>query len=88
MQRNGLLIAFEGIDLCGKSTQAKMLFERLRGHWSVFLTTKEPGSPHDEITKQIRQILLDKKNHKMDPRCELALFFADRAQHIKYVVLQ
>lgn len=78
----GVFIAFEGIDLCGKTTQFESFTERLMGYGLDVFITKEPGSPHSEITKKIRKILLDKKNIQIVSRAELALFFADRAQHI------
>jgi dTMP kinase len=88
MKRSGIFIAFEGIDLCGKTTQKeKFLGMLLQDRSLIVVSTKEPGSPLDNINQQIRQILLNKRNYEMDPRCELALFFADRAQHIKKYVL-
>jgi len=78
----GVFIAFEGIDLCGKTTQLDLFAERLKDFSVDVFVTKEPGSPHSEIARQIRKILLSKKNTQIVPRAELALFFADRAQHI------
>ncbi|MDD5289631.1 MAG: dTMP kinase [Patescibacteria group bacterium] len=79
----GIFVAFEGIDLCGKSTQKKMLAERLRKTDCFVHETREPGSPLIELTIKIRQLI---KEYNMDSRCELALFFADRAQHTQLVM--
>jgi len=78
----GVLIAFEGIDLSGKSTQLELFAERLRQMGFAIFVTKEPGSPHSKINQIIRKILLNKSYTQIGPRAELALFFADRAQHI------
>jgi len=78
----GKFIAFEGIDFSGKTTQLELLAERLKGLGLDIFVTKEPGSPHFEITQKLRRILLDKKNKQIVSRAELAIFFADRAQHI------
>ena len=56
----GLFITFEGIEGCGKSTQAKLLKEYLeKKGWNVFLT-REPGGP--KISEKIRDILLNIEN--------------------------
>lgn len=78
----GIFIAFEGIDLSGKTTQFELFVERLRGFGLDIFVTKEPGSPHSEICKKTRKILMAKENTQIVSRCELALFFADRAQNI------
>jgi dTMP kinase len=58
--KHSLFISFEGIDGCGKSTQVKMLIEKLeKENFDVFLV-REPGGTI--ISEKIRTILLDKKN--------------------------
>ncbi len=75
----GLFITFEGIEGCGKSTQAKMLKEYLQSKQiSVFLT-REPGGP--KISEDIRKILLSNDNVEMLDRTEVLLYMASRSQH-------
>ena len=53
--KKSLFISFEGIDGCGKSTQAKILKEKLSnlGHTSIII--REPGG--SKISEKIRKIL-------------------------------
>lgn len=74
----GLFISFEGSDGSGKSTQMKMLAERLRHEGHGVLENIEPGGT--PIGQQIRRILLDRANEDMAPMTELLLMFASRAQ--------
>jgi dTMP kinase len=76
-------VTFEGIEGCGKSTQARRLDAvlRERGHETVL--TREPGGT--ELTVQIRALLSDPA-HRLDPTAELMLFLADRAQHVATVI--
>ena len=78
MRSRGLFIVFEGPDKSGKSTQAKLLAERLRGLGASVLHTREPGGT--SFAEEIRRILLSKK-HVVDPLAELLLYEAARAQH-------
>lgn len=74
-----MFITFEGIDGSGKSTQAKLLYARLREAGYDVLLTREPGGT--PIGDQIRTILLDNMdNTAMHPSAELLLFCASRAQ--------
>ena len=75
----GLFITFEGIEGCGKSTQAKLLAEYLRNQGKVVFLTREPGGP--KISEQIREILLSTKNNEMLPETEVLLYMASRSQH-------
>ena len=74
-----LFITFEGIEGCGKSTQAKLLEKYLIEKGHQVLLTREPGGP--AISEKIRNILLDNDNAEMTPQVELLLFLAARNQH-------
>lgn len=79
----GLFISFEGIDGCGKSTQARLFYERLKtDDWPVILTKEPGGTP---IGQKIRQLLLDPRL-ALEPPVEIFLFSADRHQHVLTVI--
>jgi dTMP kinase len=80
-----LFIAFEGPDGSGKSTQARMLAERLRSEGRQVLESVEPGGT--PIGQQIRRILLDPANHELAATAELLLMFAARAQNVEQWIL-
>jgi dTMP kinase len=73
-----LFITFEGIDLSGKSTQAKLFFEYLKKKSKKAILLREPGGT--PISEQIREILLHKSDSKMDDMTEFLLFSAARSQ--------
>lgn len=75
---SGLFISFEGTEGSGKSTQVRLLVERLSGQGLTVVENQEPGAT--AIGKQIRRILLDPENAEMAPMTELLLMFASRAQ--------
>jgi dTMP kinase len=81
----GLFITFEGPDGSGKSTQARLLAERLRGEGRQVLESVEPGG--SPIGQQIRRILLDPANRELAPVAELLLMFAARAQNVEQWIL-
>ena len=82
--KRGFFLSFEGIEGCGKTTQLKGLARRLRALGHLVVETREPGG--SPISEQIRTVLLDPKNQGMDPRCELLLFLAVRAQHVDEII--
>ncbi len=79
-----MFITFEGVEGCGKTTQARMLATRLEERGLRTLVTREPGGA--AISEQIRAILLDNKNDGMDPMAEALLYVASRAQFVAEVV--
>ncbi len=85
MKRNTLFITFEGIEGCGKTTQAKLLVEKLRSLNIPVMLTREPGGTR--IGDQIRKILLHSENTDLTSLAELLLYEASRAQHVQQVIL-
>jgi len=77
----GRLIALEGIDGCGKSTQARILAGAL-GPDTVL--THEPGAT--ALGRALRGLLLDPARPVPVPRAEALLMAADRAQHVEEVI--
>lgn len=80
-----MLITFEGIEGCGKSTQAKLLHEFLEAHGHDAVLTREPG--WGRLGELIRTLILEEREIELDPVSELYLFCADRAQHVKDFIL-
>jgi dTMP kinase len=80
----GKFITFEGLDGCGKSTQAEKLAAVLREQGFQVLVTREPGGT--ATGEKIRHLLLDTSTAGLSPFAELALMFASRAQHIEEVI--
>ncbi len=80
----GIFITFEGIDGSGKTTQLRLLADRLRSAGRDVVEAVEPGGT--EIGRQIRAILLDGRNTQLTPRAELLLYFASRAQNVEEVI--
>jgi dTMP kinase len=74
----GKFITFEGPDGSGKTTQIRHLADWLCAQGANVLLTREPGGT--EISEQIRCILHDLKNKAMQPRAEILLYSAARAQ--------
>jgi len=72
-----LLLTFEGIDGSGKSTQARLLDERLREEGYETLLVREPGGT--AFSERVRSLLLD-PSLNVQPFAELLLFSAARAQ--------
>lgn len=81
----GLFLTFEGCDGCGKTTVLNRVSVLLREKGIPFLLTREPGG--SKIAEEIRNVILDKKNTEMDPRCEALLYAASRRQHLVEIVL-
>lgn len=73
-------IVFEGIVGCGKTTQSKILAEKLGAVW-----TKEPGG--SEVADAIRKVVQGTKfDEEMDPVCEQYLYAASRAQSLRKII--
>ena len=76
-----LFITLEGVEGCGKSTQAKRLAKRLKNEGFDCLVTREPGGT--PIGREIRRIILAPAHREMCAETELGLYFSDRAQHLR-----
>ncbi len=80
----GVLVAFEGGEAVGKSTQARLLSDWLRQEGYVVVPTHEPGD--SAVGKQLRTILLDPATGALDHRAETLLYVADKAEHVEKLV--
>ena len=78
-------ITFEGIDGCGKSTQAKLLIEKLNSLNIETSFVREPGGT--KISEEIRAVLLDSREEEMSNRTEALLMCASRAQLTKNIII-
>jgi dTMP kinase len=80
--RTGLLVAFEGIDGTGKSTQLRLLEEWLRAQGEDVLATREPTD--GTYGRRIRELYINRD--ACTPEEELELFIQDRKEHVKEVI--
>jgi dTMP kinase len=83
MARPGVLLALEGIDGCGKSTQAELLATALREEGLEVVLTCEPTD--GPLGKQIREYFQGPTRY-LSPKEELNLFMADRREHLDEVI--
>jgi dTMP kinase len=81
----GFFITFEGIDFCGKTTQAEKLANYLKEEAYEIVLIREPGG--EKISEKIRKILLSEKNQEITNMTELLLYMASRAQLTQRVIL-
>lgn len=77
-----MFICFEGIDGAGKSTQARMLYQRLRDESVAAELVADPGTT--KIGTAIRQILLE-NDAPITPHAQMLLFSAARAELAAYI---
>ena len=76
-KKRGKFIVIEGVDNCGKTTQAKRLVKSLKRQGVEVLPIREPGGT--KVSEKIRRILLS-RGVRMCPRTEVFLYLAARAQ--------
>lgn len=79
-----LFITLEGGEGCGKSTQAKALFRRLKKEGVPALLTHEPGGT--ALGARVRRFLKKEKSADIKPEAELFLFLASRAQSVREII--
>jgi dTMP kinase len=82
---NGKFISFEGIDGCGKSTQAKILSDELTTYGKKVLLTREPGG--SKGAEEIRNLLLTGETDRWSAETEILLFTAARRDHLERTIL-
>lgn len=79
-----MFLSFEGIDGSGKSTQARMLAEALRGMGHSVLLTREPGGSAG--AEEIRRLVLEGEADRWSTETELLLFTAARRDHLEKTI--
>jgi dTMP kinase len=84
-RRLGVLLALEGGEGAGKSTQARLLAIWLRDQGYDVVTTHEPGAT--KIGMRLRALLLDTAHTGLAPRAEALMYAADRAEHVRSVIV-
>ncbi len=77
-----MFISLEGLDGSGKTTQARLLAERLGGRGVNVVVTREPGG--SPLGDEIRDLVLHGAD--MTPWAEAALYAASRAQHVEALI--
>ena len=80
----GRLIAFEGGEGSGKTTQARLISIWLRELGYDVVTTHEPGAT--KVGMRLRALLLDTAHTGMSPKAEALMYAADRAEHVASVI--
>jgi dTMP kinase len=82
--RRGLLLALEGGEGAGKSTQARLLAIWLRDQGFDVVATHEPGAT--KVGMRLRALLLDTSHTGLSDRAETLMYAADRAEHVAAVI--
>jgi dTMP kinase len=81
----GVFVCFEGGEGSGKSTQSRLLAERLGARGHAVRLTFEPGDT--PVGAEMRRIVLSPETGELSDRTEVLLYAADKAEHVDTVVL-
>lgn len=84
MRTGGFFITLEGGEGAGKSTQIKLLADRLRQSGREVVTTREPGGTPE--AEKIRDLLVHRDGGEWTPMAEILLFFAARNMHVETLI--
>lgn len=84
MKKRALFITFEGVEGCGKTTQAELLRRYLEGKGYSTVLTREPGGT--PVAEELRGMLLGQKGEGLSPWAELLLYLACRAEVVDGVI--
>ena len=82
---DGKFITFEGIDGCGKSTQANLLYQKLNTPNGSCILTREPGGSIG--AEEIRNLLVRGKSSRWSSETEILLFTAARRDHMERTIM-
>ncbi|NIB41220.1 dTMP kinase [Pseudomaricurvus alkylphenolicus] len=80
----GKFLTLEGTEGVGKTTNLEFIRDWLQDRDVPLLVTREPGGT--PLAEQLRELLLCKRDEKVDPVSELLMVFAARAQHLNTVI--
>lgn len=80
----GMFLTFEGIDGSGKSTQARLLHDRLRSAGHDVVLTREPGG--SDGAEDIRRLLVEGAPGRWSAETEILLFTAARRDHLERTI--
>ncbi|TYL49902.1 dTMP kinase [Nocardioides sp. BGMRC 2183] len=80
----GVFVCFEGGEGSGKSTQSRLLADRLTAAGHEVVLTFEPGDT--SVGKEVRRIVLSPETGDLDPHTEVLLYAADKAEHVATLV--
>ncbi len=80
----GLLIALEGVEGAGKSTQIDLLSTVLRAAGHDVVATREPGGT--QLGVELRRLVMHRDDPPPAPYTELLLYLADRAEHVAQLI--
>ncbi len=79
-----MFITFEGTEGVGKTTQIRLLAERLEGSGERVVVTRQPGG--EQLGAALRHLLLEQSEIEIAPMAELLMMMADRAQSVRAVI--